>query len=77
MLGRGFFDSVDGLAEDVLVNLGRAGFLEDTLGCASALLLDELVRVAGVSFLEEILGLDIAELFAFLSAAAETEGRDR
>ena len=78
MLGRGFFDSsVVGLAEDVLSNLGRAGFLEDTLGCASALLLDELVRVAGVSFLEEILGLDIAELFAFLSATAEMEGRDR
>ena len=78
MLGRGFFDSsVVGLAEDVLSNLGRAGFLEDTLGCTNALLLDELVRVAGVSFLEEILGLDIAELFAFLSVTAEAEGRDR
>lgn len=77
MLGRGFFGTADEVAEDVLVNLGRAGFLEDTLGCASALLLDELVRVARDSFLEEILGLDIAELFSFLSATAETDGRDR
>ena len=77
MLGQGFFDSVDGLAEEVLVNLGRAGFFEDTLGCANALLLDELVRVAGVAFLEEILGLDITELFAFLLATAEIAGCDR
>lgn len=74
MLGQGFFDSVDGLAEEVLVNLGRAGFFEDTLGCANALLLDELIRVAGVAFLEEILGLDIAKLFAFLLATAEIVG---
>ena len=73
MLGRGFFDfSADALAEDVLVNLGRAGFLEDTLGCANALFLDELVRVAGVA-----LGLVIADLFAFSPATEETAGRDR
>lgn len=75
MLGWGFFDSsIAGLAEDVLVNFGRAGFLEDTLGFANALLLDELARVAGVAFLEEILGLDIADLFTFLSANAESAG---
>ena len=73
MLGRGFFDfSADGLAEDVLVNLGRAGFLEDTLGCTNTLFLDELVRVAGVALV-----LDIADLFGFSSATAETAGRDR